>query len=208
MRERENSIPDLPQPCQKVHRTRRVANPDDPPSRAQGVAHAAALDQLEKFQPGAILYSVPTPRAYTNNSRVAAPEPTELIGTDRNGSERTRPDRNGCETLGWQGMPSGKNGHHPGSWKPSQRSYPRLIPGWDPTAPAQKMQMQMQMSTWAGRGVRGFFSFSQTYPKHAGLLFLRLGQSWESWESSSRRGRLLLAGLSLVFQSVSHYHTP
>ena len=75
MRERENSIPDLPQPCQKVHRTRRVANPDDPPSRAQGVAHAAALDQLEKFQPGAILYSVPTPRAYTNNSRVAAPEP-------------------------------------------------------------------------------------------------------------------------------------
>ena len=58
------------------------------------------------------------------------------------------------------------------------------------------------------RGRGGVCGASFRFPKHAGLLFLRLGQSWESWESSSRRGRLLLAGLSLVFQSVSHYHTP
>ena len=155
MRERENSIPDLPQPCQKVHRTRRVANPDDPPSRAQGVAHAAALDQLEKFQPGAILYSVPTPRAYTNNSRVAAPEPTELIGTDRNGR-----DRIGTDAKPWAGRVCHRGRTDITQARGSHRS--DRIPGWDPTAPAQKMQMQMQMSTWAGRGVRGFFSFSQT----------------------------------------------
>ena len=124
--ERENSIPDLPQNHAKKYtapgewlilttllRARRAW-----PTRRRST-------NSRSFSRG-LLYSVPTPRAYTNNSRVAAPEPTELIGTDRNGSERTRPDRNGCETLGWQGMPSGKNGHHPGSWKPSQRSYPRL----------------------------------------------------------------------------------